>query len=65
MFRRMFEPELVSWDRLAAYGIQSFLNHFVTSLILPLTSIGITLLYFDQRIQKEGFGTLDVIHDVE
>ena len=65
MFRRMFEPELMSWEGLAAYGIQSFLNHFVTSLILPLTSIGITLLYFDQRIRKEGFGTLDVINEVE
>ena len=65
MFRRMFEPELMSWEGLAAYGIQSFLNHFVTSLILPLTSIGITLLYFDQRIRREGFGTLDVINEVE
>ena len=65
MFQRMFEPELTNWDRLAAYVIQSFLNHFVTSLILPLTSVGITLLYFDQRIRKEGFGTVDVISEVE
>lgn len=57
MFRRMFVPELTGWDGLVAYLIQSCLNHFVTSLTLPLTSIGIMLLYFDQRIRKEGFGT--------
>ena len=66
MFRRMFEPELTSWEGLAAYVIQSFLNYFVTSLILPLTSVGTTLLYFDQRIRKEGFGTeIQVINEME
>lgn len=66
MFRRIFEPKLTSWDGLAAYVIQSVLNHFVTSLILPLAPIGITLLYFDQRIRKEGFGTeIQVINEVE
>ena len=55
MFRRMFSPELTAWDGLAAYVIQSFINDVVNSLMLPLTPIGITLLYFDQRIRKEGF----------
>ena len=57
MFRRMFAPELTAWDGLIAYVIQSFINDVVDSLMLPLTPIGITLLYFDQRIRKEGFGT--------
>ncbi len=66
MFRRMFEPELTSWAGLVTYIIQSCLNHFVASLILPLTSVGITLLYFDQRIRKEGFGTeIRVINEAE
>ena len=66
LFQRMFEPELTGWDGLAAYVVQSFLNQVVTSLILPLTSVGITLLYFDQRIRKEGFGTeIQVINDAE
>ena len=55
MFRRMFSPELTAWDGLAAYVIQSFINDVVNSLMLPLTPVGITLLYFDQRIRKEGF----------
>ena len=56
MFRRMFLPELTAWDGLVTYVIQSFINDVVNSLMLPLTPIGITLLYFDQRIRKEGFG---------
>ena len=55
MFRRMFAPELTAWDELVTYVIQSCINYFVTSLMLPLTVIGITLLYFDRRIRKEGF----------
>ena len=55
MFRRMFAPELTAWDELVTYVIQSCINYFVTSLMLPLTVIGFTLLYFDQRIRKEGF----------
>ncbi len=55
MFRRMVTPALTAWDRLAAYIIHSLINNAVTSLLLPLTPIGITLLYFDRRIRKEGF----------
>ena len=55
MFRRMVTPELTAWEGLAAYIIQSFINNAVGGLLLPLTPIGITLLYFDRRIRKEGF----------
>ena len=55
MFRRMVTPELTAWDGLVAYVIHSLINSAVTSLILPLTPVGITLLYFDRRIRKEGF----------
>ena len=55
MFRQMFAPELTAWEGLVPYVIQSCINFVVTSLMLPLTPIGITLLYFDQRIRKEGF----------
>lgn len=55
MFQQMFAPELTAWEGLVPYVIQSCINFFVTSLMLPLTPIGITLLYFDQRIRKEGF----------
>ena len=54
MFRRVVTPELTAWDGLAAYVIHSLVNNAVASLILPLTPIGITLLYFDQRIRKGG-----------
>lgn len=57
MFERMFSPKLTAWDNLAAYIIQSCINFFVSSLVLPLVPIGITLLYFDLRVRKEGFGT--------
>ena len=57
MLLLMFMPVLTGWDGLVAYLIQSCLNHFVTSLTPPLMLVAITLLYFDQRIRKEGFGT--------
>ncbi len=56
MFERMFSPKLTAWDDLIAYVIHSCINVFVSSLMLPLVPIGITLLYFDLRIRKEGFG---------
>ncbi len=55
MFRRLFVPELTTRDGLVTYVIQNFINHVVASLTLPIGIIGITLLYFDQRIRKEGF----------
>ena len=55
MFQRLFIPELTTWEGLVNYIIQSFINYVVTSLMLPVGIIGSTLLYFDQRIRKEGF----------
>ena len=55
MFQQLFVPELTTWDGLVNYIIQSFINSVVTSLMLPVGIIGSTLLYFDQRIRKEGF----------
>ena len=66
MFERMFSPQLTAWDNLAAYLIQSYINFFVSSLMLPLVPIGITLLYFDLRVRKEGFGTeLHMLNETE
>ena len=56
MFERMFSPQLTAWDKLPAYVIQSCISFFVSSLVLPLVPIGVTLLYFDLRMRKEGFG---------
>ena len=55
MFQRLFVPELTTWDGLVNYIIQSVINYVVNSLMLPVGIIGSTLLYFDQRIRKEGF----------
>ena len=55
MFQRLFVPQLTTWDGLVNYIIQSFINYVVNSLMLPVGIIGSTLLYFDQRIRKEGF----------
>ena len=55
MFQQLFAPELTTWDGLVNYIIQSFTNNVVSSLMLPVGIIGSTLLYFDQRIRKEGF----------
>ena len=53
--QRMFLPELTTWAGLVSYAVQNFINHLVASLMLPIGVIGSTLLYFDQRIRKEGF----------
>ena len=37
------------------YAIMAWINLIVSTLIFPIWVIGITLLYFDQRIRKEGF----------
>ena len=53
--QRMFLPELTTWAGVVTYAVQNFINHLVASLMLPIGAIGSTLLYFDQRIRKEGF----------
>lgn len=40
---------------LSAYVIQEFIFRAINALVVPLYSIGTTLLYFDLRIRKEGF----------
>lgn len=40
---------------LLAYAIQEFIFRAINALVVPLYSIGTTLLYFDLRIRKEGF----------
>ncbi len=55
MIIQLFVPELTTWNGLVNYIIQGFINNVVNSLIMPVGIIGSTLLYFDQRIRKEGF----------
>lgn len=48
-------PELTSWSSFPQYAIWSCLDAAMTCLILPIGVIGVTLVYFDRRIRKEGF----------
>ena len=53
--RRLFISDVneIGWS---AYTIRSFVQLCITAFIMPIERIGFTLLYFDQRIRKEGFG---------
>ncbi len=44
-------PEDIGW---LTYFIRTFFALAITSLLLPIASIGSTLLYFDMRIRKEA-----------
>ena len=55
MLRQMFVPQLTTWEELIAHSIRNFVSLAITSLMLPVGIIGATLVYFDQRIRKEGF----------
>ena len=48
-------PELTSWSALATYAVWSCISLAIECLVLPVGVIGITLVYFDRRIRKEGF----------
>lgn len=48
-------PEPTSWWSFAQYTIWSSLDYAIYCLTLPIGVIGITLVYFDRRIRKEGF----------
>lgn len=48
-------PEPTSWWNFAQYTIWSSLDYAIYCLTLPIGVIGITLVYFDRRIRKEGF----------
>ncbi len=53
-FRRLFAPSPVDigWP---IYLIRSFITMGIHSILLPIGSIGGTLLYFDLRIRKEAY----------
>lgn len=44
-------PENIGW---LTYFIRTFFTLGITALLLPIASIGTTLLYFDMRIRKEA-----------
>lgn len=44
-------PDDIGW---IAYSIRSFFGIGINALLLPIASIGTTLLYFDMRIRKEA-----------
>ena len=48
-------PEPTSWRSFAQYAIWCCLGYATYCLTLPVGVIGITLVYFDRRIRKEGF----------
>ena len=55
LWRQIFLPQLTTWKELIAYSIQTCINLAITCLMLPVGFIGVTLVYFDRRIRKEGF----------
>ena len=48
-------PEPTSWRSFAHYAIWSCLGYAIDCLFLPVSVIGVTLVYFDRRVRKEGF----------
>ena len=56
MFRQLLIPASneIGWF---AYTIRSFVQLCISALVMPIEHLGFTLLYFDLRIRKEGFGT--------
>ena len=60
--RRLFISDVneIGWS---AYTIRSFVQLCITAFIMPIERIGFTLLYFDQRIRKEGFGVARQVTD--
>ena len=53
-FRRLFAPSPVDIGWLI-YLIRSFITMGIHSILLPIGSIGATLLYFDLRIRKDAY----------
>ncbi len=54
MIRRLFFPTAseIGWF---SYAIRRFVAMIIATLIMPLSPIGSTLLYFDLRIRKEAY----------
>ena len=55
VWRQILLPQLTTWKELIAFSIQSFINLAIDCLMVPISCIGVTLVYFDRRIRKEGF----------
>ncbi len=55
IWRQILLPQLTTWRELIAYAIQTAINLAINCLMLPVSCIGVTLVYFDRRIRKEGF----------
>ena len=55
IFRQLLIPASneIGWF---AYTIRSFVQLCISALVMPIEHLGFTLLYFDLRIRKEGFG---------
>ena len=62
MLRRLLIPASneIGW---LAYTIRGFVQLCVSAFVMPIEHLGFTLLYFDQRIRKEGFGAEKQITD--
>ena len=48
-------PKLATWGDFVSYVIRRCFSLAITCLMLPISMIGATLVYFDRRIRKEGF----------
>ncbi|MDE0297831.1 MAG: hypothetical protein OXN17_04310 [Candidatus Poribacteria bacterium] len=55
LWRQILLPQLTTWKELIVYSIQIFISLAINCLMLPVSFIGVTLVYFDRRIRKEGF----------
>lgn len=51
----MSAPQITTWSDLLSYIIRHGFSLAFTCLMLPVSVIGATLVYFDRRIRKEGF----------
>ena len=55
VWRQILLPQLTTWNELIAFSIQSFIDLAISCLMVPISCIGVTLVYFDRRIRIEGF----------
>ena len=42
-------------DNFLFYAIMTCIDLIMTALVFPIWVIGVTLLYFDRRVRKEGY----------
>ena len=48
-------PKLATWGGFVSYVFRRCFSLAISCLMLPVGVIGVTLVYFDRRIRKEGF----------